>query len=191
MAQAAGGNEIRRHKRPPEDELEGEQRLTKKFGLLHIGQSPGHNRNAEPMNGPPVEGQSQYEWAGESMRLDDTKDRVYIHDLDSELAEIESRENDIAFLPEIEKRLMAIPKCFVAKRPPTNNEIVLYRVPASLSVPEDQDTVRRAILDARARARNREGQNKANHMTRPTSLRIDSAGDVSYDADAMDIDEDS
>jgi hypothetical protein len=37
MAQAAGGNDIRRHKRPAEDELDGERRLTKKFELLHIG----------------------------------------------------------------------------------------------------------------------------------------------------------
>jgi len=198
MAQAAGRNEIRCHKRPAEDELEGEQRLTKKFGLLHIGQSPTHSNIAEPVKAPPVKGQSQYKWTSESMHLDDTKDRVYIHDLDSELAEIESQENDIAFLPEIEKRLIAIPKSVLINHTPANNEIILYRVPASLSVPEDQDSVRRAILDSRARARNREAQNKVNPKhchncitTRPSSLRGDSAGDLSYDGDAMDVDEDS
>ena len=132
------------------------------------------------------------------MHLDDTKDRVYIHDLDSELAEIESRENDIAFLPEIEKRLMAIPKPVLTNHTPANNELILYRVPASLSVPEDQDTVRRVILDSRARARDREAQNKVNPKfchncttIHSSSLRDDSAGDLSYDGDAMDIDEDS
>jgi hypothetical protein len=142
------------------------------------------------VNGNPVEKVlNRYKWAGESMQLDDTKDRVYVHDLDSELAEIESRENDIAFLPEIEKRLTAIPNSVLTNRTPSNNQIVLYQVPASLSIPENQDTVRKVILDARARAREREAQKRVKASCCATT-RISSAGDLLY-GDVMDVDEDS
>lgn len=94
----------------------------------------------------------------ESMQLDDTKDRVYIHNLDDELADIDSDEEKLVFLPDIEKKLDMvgrIPKSVLLgeAHPSTGNEMVLYSVPTSLSVPEEQDKVRKAIIESRARAR--------------------------------------
>ena len=92
------------------------------------------------------------------MHLDDTKDKVYIHNLDDELASIESEEEKLVFLPDIEKKLGRIPKSVLLGEghPCTSNEVVLYSVPASLSVPKEQDKVRRAIIESRARAREKQ-----------------------------------
>ncbi|OAX79354.1 hypothetical protein ACJ72_06327 [Emergomyces africanus] len=164
-------------KRPAAEALEGEQRrLAKKFGLLHIAQSipapihlqpqdeaiststtlqqgataaaaAGGNQLPTPVaTGPAAAAATATATpaANEFMQIDETKHRVYIHDLDSELAEIEAQENNTAFLRDIEKRVMPSS---------ANNALVLYRLPSSLSVPEPQDSVRRAIIEARERAR--------------------------------------
>lgn len=91
----------------------------------------------------------------DSMQLDDSKDRVYIYNLDDELSGTESDEEKLIFLPDVEKRLAKIPKSVLTSSipPATSNEIVLYNVPQSLSVPEEQDSVRKAIIETRARAR--------------------------------------
>lgn len=95
------------------------------------------------------------------MQLDDTKDKVYIHNLDDELAEIESENEQLVFLPDIEKKLGMmgrIPKSVLLgeAHPSTGHEMVLYSVPSSLSVPEGQDKVRKAIIESRARARKKQ-----------------------------------
>ena len=92
------------------------------------------------------------------MQLDDTKDKVYIYNLDDELLDIESEEERLVFLPDIEKRLTNIPKSVLARHESstTSSEMVLYNVPTSLSVPEEQDNVRKAIIETRARARERQ-----------------------------------
>lgn len=92
------------------------------------------------------------------MQLDDTKDKVYIKNLDDELADIESEEEKLIFLPDIEKKLGKIPKSVLLgeAHPCTGNEVVLYSVPSSLSVPEEQDKVRKAIIESRARAREKQ-----------------------------------
>ncbi len=89
------------------------------------------------------------------MQLDDSKDRVYIYNLDDELSGAESEEEKLIFLPDIEKRLTKIPKSVLTNtdRAATSNEMVLYSVPQSLSVPKEQDNVRKAIIETRARAR--------------------------------------
>lgn len=89
------------------------------------------------------------------MQLDDTKDKVYIHNLAAEIADIESNENTPLFLPDIEQKLSKIPRSVLSGRDPpiSNNQMVLYNVPSSLSIPEEQDSVRRAIIESRARAR--------------------------------------
>lgn len=94
------------------------------------------------------------------MQVDDTKDRVYIHDLAAEIAGLESDEETPLFLPDIEKKLSRIPQSVLTGRSPapTSNQMVLYNVPSSLSVPEERDSVRRAILDSRARARDKQAQ---------------------------------
>lgn len=136
------------------------------------------------------------------MQVEDTKDRVYIYDLDKELAEIESDENTPVFISDIEKRLTKIPKAVLFSKEPANqnNELVLYSVPTSLSVPEEQDSVRRAIIEARARARAETAQAFQEHYgggPAHDSIRVNGVlGALSFntqqssmeeDADAMDI----
>ena len=90
-----------------------------------------------------------------AMQLDNTRDKVYIHDLDEELRDVESEEEKLIFLPDIEKHLTMIPKSLLVGHnpPPTNNQMVLYNVPTSLTIPQEQDNVRKAIIESRARAR--------------------------------------
>ena len=91
------------------------------------------------------------------MQLDDSKDKVYIHDLDNQIAEIEDEEKTV-FLPDIEKKLGKIPQYLLTGdlKPTAENQMILYGVPASLSVPEEQDNVRKAIIESRARAREKQ-----------------------------------
>ena len=91
------------------------------------------------------------------MQLDDTKEKVYIHNLDEQLAEIDDEES-MVFLPDIEKKLGKIPHYLLTGdiRPTAENQIVLYGIPASISVPEEQDNVRKAIAESRARAREKQ-----------------------------------
>lgn len=94
----------------------------------------------------------------ESMQLDDTKEKVYIYNLDQELADIESEEERLVFLPDIEKKLGRIPKSLLEgqSQPAANTQMVLYNVPSSLTVARDQDNVRKAIIETRARAREKQ-----------------------------------
>ena len=100
------------------------------------------------------------------MQLDDTKHKVYIYDLDAELSDSESSsdEGKLIFLPDIQKHLREtrIPPRILANSEGelagNNLQLVLYNVPSSLTVPEEQDSVRRAILETRARARARQDE---------------------------------
>jgi hypothetical protein len=102
------------------------------------------------------------------MHLDDTKHKVYIYDLDAELSDSESSsdEGKLVFLPDIEKHLREtrIPPRVLANSEGelagNNLQLVLYNVPSSLTVPEEQDSVRRAIVETRARARARQDQRR-------------------------------
>jgi hypothetical protein len=108
------------------------------------------------------------------MQLDDSKYKVYIYNLDDELSSSDN-ESDIAaanddvnsklvFLPDIEKHLRnnsRIPAHLLDPRPDpyadlAGKELVLYSIPSSISVPEEQDSVRKAIIEARARAREKQ-----------------------------------
>ncbi|KAI4734469.1 hypothetical protein E4T44_15285, partial [Aureobasidium sp. EXF-8845] len=76
----------------------------------------------------------------EHMQLDDTKYRVYIHNLDDELSDIESDEEKLVFLPDIEKKFNTIPRhILVGDKKDSHQELVLYNLPPSLSVPVEQD----------------------------------------------------
>lgn len=95
------------------------------------------------------------------MHVDDTRDRVYIADLDAELADAASSDDDerLIFLPDIDKRLSRLPR--QVYDPPSASagvgndaqELVLYSDPRSLSVDEGHDSVRKAVVEARQRAR--------------------------------------
>ena len=102
------------------------------------------------------------------MELESTKDRVFIHNLDRELSEIDAEGERLIFLPDIERKLARIPKSVLtAHNPPiTGNEVVLYNVPSSLSIPREKDNVRRAIIETRARAREKQVQEFREAQTR-------------------------
>lgn len=145
------------HKRKAEDDLHNEQRLTKRFDLLnldHTGKLYIPVQSSKSKHTPRTNGESN------SMHLDDTKNKIYIHNLDDELADIESDEERLVFVPDIEKKLAMIPKSVLLGEghPATGNEMILYSVPTSLTVPEEQDKVRKAIIESRARAREKQVQ---------------------------------
>lgn len=114
-----------------------------------------HDKLYIPVEGHAPPNNSVTTAPNDSMQLDDTKDKVYIHNLAAEIADIESNENTPLFLPDIEQKLSKIARSVLSGRDPpiSNNQMVLYNVPSSLSIPEEQDSVRRAIIESRARAR--------------------------------------
>jgi len=103
------------------------------------------------------------------MQLDDSKYKVYIYNIDDELSSSdgEAAGSDgeeggrLVFLPDIERHLRAnrIGPSIPPPVPPSPEgelagmQLVLYGVPSSLSVPEEHDSVRKAIIEARARHR--------------------------------------
>ena len=97
------------------------------------------------------------------MHLDDTKHKVYIYDLDAELSSDSEASDDgrLVFLPDIKKHLREsrIPPIVLANSDGElagmNKQMVLYNVPSSLTIPEEQDSVRKAIIETRARTRAR------------------------------------
>ena len=100
------------------------------------------------------------------MQIDDTKEKIYIYNLDQEIANIESEEGKLVFLPDIEKKLGKIPRSVLTTKaqPVTSSEMILYNVPSSLSVPREQDNVRKAIIETRARAREKQTYDVGKHQ---------------------------
>lgn len=108
------------------------------------------------------------------MHLDDSKHKVYIYSLDDELSsdsdpDDPASSNRLVFLPDIERHLRKHRLPPSAASPPIprpinpNSEgelagmqVVLYQEPSSLSVPTEKDGVRKAIVEARARTRERQ-----------------------------------
>ena len=132
------------------------------------------------------------------MQLDNTKEKVYIYNLDQELADVESEEEKLIFLPDIEKKLGKVPQSVLTtqSQPVTSNEIILYNVPSSLSVPREQDKVRKAIIETRARARHKQEHDlkdlASQNMSEPDTangVRSDEHYSRHVDWDAMNDDE--
>ena len=139
------------------------------------------------------------------MQVDDTRDRVYIHDLDKELEDIESEDGKerLIFLPDIEKHFSKLPQHMLAgSGQDASRELVLYSVPKSLSVDEGHDSVRKAIIESRQRAREKaieDARYTEVHGSHNGNTVSDSVGSTSeyspayveeqqeYDPDAMDI----
>jgi hypothetical protein len=103
----------------------------------------------------------------ELMQVDDTKHKVYIHNIDDELSssESEAEEGKIVFLPDIERHLRANRIPAMVKANPEGElagvnladmQLVLYNVPTSLTVEPEKDSVRKAIIEARQRAREKQ-----------------------------------
>lgn len=119
------------------------------------------------------------------MLLDDTKHTTYIYNLDQELAEPESSGDRLVLSP-FAAKMIAVPDSVLSSNPAQGKELVLYTEPSSLTLPRDKDSVRKAIIESRARAR----------ASQPSPLRhIDMTNDTnptppaqpSHD-DPMDID---
>ena len=129
------------------------------------------------------------------MYVDDTKDRVYIYDLESEIAQIEAEEPKAIFLPDIEKKISAIPEHLLQSNnnnsSSSNTQMVLYHIPTSISVPEEQDHVRKAILAARARARQKQDRKaeveKMGEEGKHSTENLNGLRDHDTDFDAMDL----
>ncbi|KAK5677944.1 hypothetical protein LTS10_009828 [Elasticomyces elasticus] len=153
---------------PDDSSLNDQQRFTKRFNLLSIDGSNSSNSNlyipvnnpAAAQNGPPLP-HSHSQNGGEReelMQVDDTANRVYIHDLDAELAEDDSPTSShppLVFLPDIEARLSKLPRQVLLSRDDEreSQQLVLYATPKSLTIEDEgRDVVRKAIIEARQRA---------------------------------------
>lgn len=94
----------------------------------------------------------------DTMQIDDSKHKVYIYNIDDELSsDSESDDGKLVFLPDIEKHLKAnrIPPSILANDEGelAGMQVVLYSDPKSLTVPEEKDSVRKAIIESRHRVR--------------------------------------
>lgn len=131
-----------------------------------------------------------------SMPVDDTADRVYIGDLEAEIAAIEAEEaqqraerEQQLMLSQAGQDMLQIPAHLLRPQryqdsPASNMQMVLYRDPTSISVPEEEDAVRKTIIAARARARER--QKDQSHIQSSLLHEAESRIDVD-DPDAMDL----
>ncbi|KAI5307343.1 hypothetical protein KEM56_006939 [Ascosphaera pollenicola] len=200
-------------KRLASEALDGEQqRLNKKFNQLHIGRQLTQFHDAGRITPPEsvegAEGDISSDNYDEFMDVGDTKHRVYVSNLEHEIRKIEREEKqkEDILLPGLEK-LMYNPKSLYVKPPePPGNQLVLYRVPASISIPEHHDSVKRALSDARDRAsaqllesgrkqresnvvQNNEEQGREDGALPSTEIADKDEPMEPSDDDAMDIDE--
>ncbi|KAF2750616.1 hypothetical protein M011DRAFT_390995, partial [Sporormia fimetaria CBS 119925] len=156
-------------KRPADNALESEQRLSKRLDLLNLDHngprlyipvSPTNTSSQTPTQTiPHPKSPPRKPPTDDLMHIEDTPHRIYIHDLSAELSDLSSDEDTPVFLPDIEKHISKIPNHVLRGpelRPTRENQLILYSVPSSLTIPEEQDRVRRAILEARARVRERQ-----------------------------------
>lgn len=123
------------------------------------------------------------------MMLDDTDHTTYIHNLDQELADPEPAQDHLVLHP-VATRLMSVPKA-VLSNPAHGKELVLYTEPTSLTVPREQDSVRRAIIESRARARAKRAQSPSPPSSSSSQVSSSTKRETDvevYDDDPMDID---
>ncbi|KAJ5675880.1 hypothetical protein N7462_008777 [Penicillium macrosclerotiorum] len=132
-------------KRPAEGDPDGAQPLTKRFGRLQIDNEPvvaRAQRDVLPAAGPPPQ--------SDMMLLDDTRYTTYIHDLDQELAESDASPDHLVLLPLAQRMISPNATLSTSSQ---GKELVLYTEPSSLTVSKEQDSVRKAIIESRSRAR--------------------------------------
>ncbi|KAK6949150.1 hypothetical protein Daesc_009224 [Daldinia eschscholtzii] len=161
-----------RNMRKRKAESQDNERLSKRLSLLNLEQNG--QKLYVPVESPrlrPAECNSLNQIPeNDTMQLDDSKHKVYIYNLDDELSDAES-DNDgrLIFIPDIEKHLMQtrIPPSVLANKDGeiAGMQLVLYREPTSLTVPEEQDSVRRAIIEARQRARDKQKEEREQQYT--------------------------
>ncbi|KAI1464271.1 uncharacterized protein F4812DRAFT_463022 [Daldinia caldariorum] len=156
-------------------ESQDNERLSKRLSLLNLEQNG--QKLYVPVESPklrPTECNILKQIPeNDSMQLDDSKHKVYIYNLDDELSDAESdTDGRLIFIPDIEKHLMQtrIPPSVLASKDGefAGMQLVLYREPTSLTIPEEQDNVRRAIIEARQRARDKQKE-KSEQSTPPSN----------------------
>ncbi|KAK4181725.1 hypothetical protein QBC36DRAFT_174482 [Triangularia setosa] len=175
-------------KRKPDAPPENNERLSKRMSLLNlehsgpklyvpVEQGDNHNQplpdlntihhHQQQLHSQQQHGRHHKHPVDDSMmQLDDSKYKVYIYNLDDELSsDNETDDGKLVFLPDIEKHLRSnrIPPNFLAAAPAdaADKQLVLYRVPSSITVPEEQDSVRKAIIEARQRMREKQEAERA------------------------------
>lgn len=185
--------QVRRMKRKRKAESQDNERLSKRLSLLNIGMFddqrayltgeadiPVEQNGSKlyvPVEAPSIDANTpasskkkQNGPSDDTMQLDDSKHKVYIYNIDDELSSSDSEcdEGKLVFLPDIEKHLRAnrIPQSILANDEGeiAGMQLVLYSDPKSLTVSEDKDSVRKAIIESRHRVREqqrleREGRN--------------------------------
>ncbi|RGP70338.1 hypothetical protein FLONG3_7516 [Fusarium longipes] len=208
VTMAEGVEKSKRLRRKRKAETQDNERLSKRLSLLNLEQ--GGNKLYVPVEEPTASVPSipaslpnapnapmDLPTPDETMQLDDSKHKVYIYNIDDELSS-DSETDDpgkLVFLPDIEKHLRAnrIPPSVLANSDGelAGMQVVLYSDPKSLTVPEDKDSVRKAIIESRQRTREqqrleREGKSDAPVMQNNTvSTDMMASAD---DPDAMDLD---
>ncbi|EWZ90929.1 hypothetical protein FOCG_14013 [Fusarium oxysporum f. sp. radicis-lycopersici 26381] len=207
VAVAEGVDKTRRLRRKRKAETQDNERLSKRLSLLNLEQSG--NKLYVPVEQPTTSISSaalvptpsnvaSNPVPDETMQLDDSKHKVYIYNMDDELSSDSDSDDPgkLVFLPDIEKHLRAnrIPPSVLANSEGelAGMQVVLYSDPKSLTVPEDKDSVRKAIIESRNRTRElqrleREGKTEAPTIQDAT-LNTVIATSTDDDPDAMDLD---
>jgi len=139
----------RGQKREAIDDLVNEQRLAKRLNCLNLHHDDGTSDISVPLH------RKRANAFSDTMSVDDTRDKIYISNLEEEIQDAEDEEEKLIFLPDIERKLNKIPTWVLTGEPapPPGNQVVLYGIPESLSVSKEQDNVRKAMLESRSRAR--------------------------------------
>ncbi|KAJ5092236.1 hypothetical protein NUU61_007106 [Penicillium alfredii] len=179
---ARGGEEIQIHgkKRPAEGDPDGTQPLAKRFGCLQID-------NHGPILARATHDNRQLLEQGDAMLLDDTKHTTYIHNLDQELANTDTPEDNLILLP-LAERIISVPKSVLSNSTSPGKELVLCTEPSSLTVPVEQDSVRKAIIDTKARARAERMRTSNPTGSNPAPGKDTSETTESGSEDPMDLD---
>ncbi|RBR24960.1 uncharacterized protein FIESC28_02230 [Fusarium coffeatum] len=203
-----GVDKSQRSRRKRKADTQDNERLSKRLSLLNLEKSgnklyvpveePTASIPAVPTsssNTPNVP--ANLPTPDETMQLDDSKHKVYIYNIDDELSS-DSESDDpgkLVFLPDIEKHLRAnrIPPSVLANSEGelAGMQVVLYSDPKSLTVPEDKDSVRKAIIESRQRAREQQRLEREGKIEVPAIENSTVSNDMppgADDPDAMDLD---
>ncbi|KAJ5936448.1 hypothetical protein N7454_005083 [Penicillium verhagenii] len=156
-------------KRSADGDPDGAQPLTKRFGSLQID----HDSRARTKHDTP-----SYDSA---MLLDDTKHTTYIYNLDHELAEPDPP--DTLILLPLAARMISMPKSVLSSNPAQGKELILYSETSSLTLPKEKDSVRKAIIESRARARASQSQSTTHSDVDQNILPTDLGDPMDMDLD--------
>ncbi|KAI1004520.1 hypothetical protein K3495_g3691 [Podosphaera aphanis] len=191
---------------------ENNERLSKRLSLLNLERRGhalhtlpiDHHQHSNPLASkvvPAALAVPSSTPCDDMMQVDDSKHKVFIYDLDAELSDPEPDNDKLILLPDIEKHLREsrIPRPIMNNETPESNQIVLYKVPDSLTISEDKDSVRRAFIETRARAQAKRmemiremqhSQNTKNEdvIISPVLHEVSNLIDQEQDSDGMDLD---